>query len=193
MKTLLIIAGVLMFGGLVLSLFGGCRDQRLETANRTALVQQGKQNELIGAQSQNLAETTLKIATAAETVLAQESQVRTELLQQQARIDSWRTDLEQERQRIASQRQRDPIIAASLQALGLLFACLMPLAFGAYTLHVASRERPGDALAEVLVQELTSDQPRLLPAAAFGPPRLEHRRVNSPAGPDDRPPDDAPF
>ena len=58
-------------------------------------------------------------------------------------------------------------MAAAVQNVGLLLACLLPLLVCVFIIRQMTRNEPDDAaVAELLVCELTSDQPRLLP----GPP-----------------------
>jgi hypothetical protein len=185
---------------LALLMSAGChsredqRDAGLHAANQAALQAQKQQNQLVAAQSQALAENSRQITAAAEAVLAREHEIREQLNQQQAQVDNGRNELEKERQVLALQRHRDPLIAAAVQSVGLWFACTTPLLIGVYVLRLMLVQQPEHAaLADLLVSELVSDQPKLLPAAAFGPPRLGHRGTSPELLPDDAPPDDAPF
>jgi hypothetical protein len=179
--------------------FSGCeddqsqRDARLHAANQAALEAQRQQNQLVAAQSQALAENSREITAAAGAVLAREHEIRSQLDQQQQRIDAGRTDLENQRQLLAQQRQRDPVIAAAIQSVGLWLACTTPLLFGLYALRLMFRDDPQHAaVAELLVTELVSDSPRLLTAPVMGPLRIERQTPPVSHLPDDRP-DDAPF
>jgi hypothetical protein len=70
------------------------------------------------------------------------------------------------------ERQREPILAASIETLGLILACLLPLTLCGLLLWRLGRVEPDDAaVAELLVCELTSDRPRLLPGWV-SPPAL---------------------
>ena len=90
-------------------------------------------------------------------------------------IDAGREQLEQERREIAQQRHRDPIVAATVQSIGLILACLLPLVVAVYVIRQMRSDEPDDAaLAQLLVQELSADQPRLLPGPSLRPPTLEH-------------------
>jgi len=196
-KLIPIALGLLLLGILA---NGGCedsasqQDERLHSANQAAIEAQRQQNQLVAAQSQVLAENSQRITAAADAVLAREHQIRQDLNQQQTRIDTGRADLEKERQLIAQQRHRDPLVAAALQSVGLWLACTTPLLFGFYVLRLMFNQEAEHAeLAGFLVSELTSDQPRILPAAAFGPPRIERYASPPPHLPEDAPPDDAPF
>ena len=93
--------------------------------------------------------------------------------------------------------QCDPIIAAALQSLGLIMACLLPLAVCVFVLR-QMQDETGDekVLAELLALELTSDKPSLLPSSPFATPRLESQgtsaRLPSPNLDDDPDLDDEP-
>jgi hypothetical protein len=188
----------LALGILLISLFaiGGCedgqaaRDQRLNAANQSALQAQRQQNELVAAQSKALADNSQQITAAAQAVLSHEHQIREQLGQQQARIDTGRSELEQERQAIARQRARDPIIAAALQQTGTALLCLLPLLLAFLALRQMQSQEPDyAAVAELLVTELTTAKPRFLPAPVLprgpenlgylAPPRGEEPPPNS--------------
>ncbi len=81
-----------------------------------------------------------------------------------------RNRLEVERREIALQRQREPIIAQSIQQLGMLALCLVPLVVCALLLLRKGNE-PADwnAIAETLVSDLMSAKPTLLAPALPAP------------------------
>ena len=87
--------------------------------------------------------------------------------------------MEAERRQIAGERQRAPIIAAAITQVGLILACLAPLALCAYLLwSLKSTAEQDEAVTELLVEELTSEHPRfLLP----GPPRPEQPALSNSA------------
>ncbi|MGE4104385.1 MAG: hypothetical protein AB7E74_20675 [Pirellulales bacterium] len=92
------------------------------------------------------------------------------LQQERSHLDEQRAQLEEERRSIAAARHRDPLIAnAIIAAVGLLVAVL-PLGLCWHLLR--GLYRPGDdseALGELLVQEMTSDRPLILPPASTLP------------------------
>ncbi len=96
-------------------------------------------------------------------------------------LDRQREDLEGERRQIASERQRAPVIAAAIMQLGLILACLAPLALCAYLLwSLRSTAEQDEAVTELLVEELTSERPKLL---LPGPPWAEQPALSNPAEP----------
>ena len=85
-------------------------------------------------------------------------------------IDQQRDLLEQERQKIAEERQRAPVVAEAVKFVGGLIVCLTPLAVVVYLLrYLRSGDAVDAATLEVLVEEITSDQPRLFRAQPRSP------------------------
>ncbi len=88
-----------------------------------------------------------------------------ELRGDQADIGHQRDQLESERREIATQRQRDRIVAAAITNVGVVVACLLPLLVCVYVLWSAGRKDDSDSVVtEMLVQELVSERPMLLPS-----------------------------
>ena len=104
-------------------------------------------------------------------------QSQTAFQNERASLDRQREDLERERRQIA----RAPVIAAAVTQVGLILACLAPLALCAYLLwSLRSTAAEDEAVTELLMEELTSEHPRLL---LPGPPRTEQPVLSNPAGP----------
>lgn len=78
----------------------------------------------------------------------------------QAEIGHQRDQLAAERRQIAEQRYPDPLIATAILHVGLVLACLLPLAFGVYVLWSLRRSGDSDgALVELLIEEMVADRP----------------------------------
>ncbi len=178
------------------------RDQRLAEFAKQSMEQQAKQNDRIAEQSRAVIEQSQKLVEATKELVAHDAQARQELIaaqeklttqlnQQRATIDAGRDQLEQDRREIAQQRHRDPILAAAIQNVGLLIACTLPLIVCIFVIKRMSSREPDDAaVAELLVHELVTDQPRLLPGPSLRPPALESqadRDVRSDSSPSDQP------
>lgn len=102
--------------------------------------------------------------------------LRHDLRTDQAVIGHQRDQLENDRREIAAQRYRDPIVAAVIMDIGIILACLLPLALGVYVLRAACRAGESDsAMAELLVQELVASEPRLSLQGHSSLPAIEHR------------------
>jgi hypothetical protein len=75
-----------------------------------------------------------------------------------------RDQLENDRRQYADQRSRDPIIANTILDVGIILACLLPLALCIFlVLGLRDKSQSDSDLADVLVQEIVSDAPMLLP------------------------------
>ena len=122
--------------------------------------------------------------------MAAHRELQSQLHQQQAAVGAQRDRLEEERRQLAGQRGRDPIIAAAIQDCGVLIACLLPLLVCVYLLHrMAGENDDQQALGELLVHELTAEQPRLLPAPPLHRPAALGRAASQDR-PDEPMPDD---
>ena len=90
-------------------------------------------------------------------------------------LDRQQEELDKERKEIARQRNRDPIVAAAITSLGVILACLAPIALAICLLRTTHCHESTDTeLTELLLQEMASDKPVLLGPLDQGPPRLEH-------------------
>ena len=163
---------------LLLATIGGCGsspDERLADFAQQTISEQVRQNDRMADQSQAVVAESHQLAKAAKELVARDAEARRELIaaqqemtsqlnEQQSAIQTGHQQLEQDRREIAEQRHRDPIIAAVIQDFGLTLACLLPLVVAVFViLQMQSQEPDHAAVAELLVLELTADEPRLLP------------------------------
>ena len=161
----------------------GCadsRDERYSQLAQQALREQAAQNERLADQSQQIAEASQRLvagdAEARKDLLAAQKQFTSELHSERASIDRQREEMEQERRNIAAQRHRDPIIAKTIGGVGLTLACLLPLLLAGYVIYSLNRSSDdSDALSELLIVEMTAEQPLLLPMAPRSVAALEHK------------------
>jgi Flp pilus assembly protein TadB len=87
-----------------------------------------------------------------------------DLQQGQAELGRQRDQLENDRRQYADQRNRDTIVANVILDVGMILACLLPLILGiALVLGLRDHTQTDSALTEILVEEIASDQPMLLP------------------------------
>ena len=82
---------------------------------------------------------------------------------ERTQLNEQRDRLAAERQVIAFQRQREPLVAESIQQIGTLALCLLPLIVCALLLLLRKSNEPedGTAIAETLVSDLMSAKPTL--------------------------------
>ena len=148
------------------------RDQRLAEFARQSMAEQQKQNARIADQSKAVVDESHQLAQAAKELVNLDAQARRELLaaqsdltsqlnQQQSVVDAKRDELEQERREIAGRRNRGPIIASAIKHTALILGCLAPLAVCAFVIRQMQAQEPDHAaVAELLIQELT--MPKIL-------------------------------
>ncbi len=191
MKTLVLLPLVLF--PTLLVIIAGCgdapdlRDQRLAEFARDTMQEQRLQNERMADQSGAVVEESRQLAETAKLLVEHDAQSRREIIaaqteltsqlnEQQAAVDAGRDRLEQDRQQIAERRYWDPIIALTLESTGLAIACLLPLVICFFVIRQMHNQEPDHAaVAELLIQELADDQPLLLRGMFPEPTRLEHQ------------------
>lgn len=138
----------------LVSILGCDEDRRLVELARESTARQAEQNRQMADVTRRAAEATQRVVEA------------------QTNLDQQRHELDSERKQIATQRHRDPLIAAAISTSVILLACLLPLVFSIYVLRCASCESSDNTqLAELLVLEMTTDQPRFL--ERLPPPMLD--------------------
>lgn len=175
---------------LLLATIAGCGrspDERLAEFAQQTMTEQIKQNDRMADQSQAVVEESHQLAEAAKELVERDAEARRELIaaqtelttqlnEQQSTIYTGHEQLEQDRREIAEQRHRDPIVAAVIQNFGLLIACLLPLLVAVLVIRQMQSQEPDHAaVAELLTLELTSEEPRLLAGAI-----VRRRALSSP-------------
>ena len=179
MKQMIHHRSVAMFAAvLLLATIGGCGkapDERLADFAQQSMAEQRKQNDRIAHQSQAVVEESHQLAETAKALVERDAEARRELIaaqqeltsqlnEQQSAIHTGHQQLEQDRREIAEQRHREPITAAAIQNIGLTLACLLPLVVAVFVIRQMQSQEPDHAaVAELLILEMTADEPRLLP------------------------------
>ncbi len=167
---------------MTLLLATGCadsRDDRLAEMAQQSMREQARQNERLTSQSQQIAEASKHLvendSQARKEMIAAHATLQKELQTERANINQQLSKLESERREIARQRGRDPIIANAISGIGLTLACLLPLLLAGYVIYSLNRSSDdSDALSEMLVMEMTAEQPLLLPISHPPVAALEH-------------------
>jgi hypothetical protein len=144
----------------------GCGDDSARVAGvaHHALESQAKQNE-------ELARLSGEVVESSQQLVEHDAQARTEILAAQQNLQAQhsdlsqqRDDLELQRQRIAAQRQTESLLAPILLTLGTAFLCLLPIGVAGYALYLSRSGVPEMAdVGQILIEELVSDTPKLLP------------------------------
>ncbi|MCH7687347.1 MAG: hypothetical protein IH899_11810 [Planctomycetes bacterium] len=156
-----------------------CGDERFRQLAQQALYEQSEQNKRLAEQSKQIAEASRRLvegdAAARKDLLEAQKQLTSELHTERASLDRQREDMEQERRNIAAHRHRDPLIAQTISTVGLTLACLLPLLLAGYVIYALNRSSDeNDALSELLIMEMTADQPLLLPSSLPTVAAIEH-------------------
>jgi hypothetical protein len=174
---------------LMLGVVGGCgrsADERLADFAQQTMTEQIKQNDRMADQSQAVVEESHQLAETAKELVEHDAEARRELIAaqqeltsqlngQQSAIQTGHQQLEQDRREIAEQRHRDPIIAAVIQDFGLSIACLLPLVVAVFVIRQMQSQEPDHAaVAELLILEMTADEPKLLPGPMSQRHALNH-------------------
>jgi hypothetical protein len=161
-------------------LTSGCEneDQQLAKLASEAAERQARQSERMMEAHANLTDGARQLVESAGR--SQESLVTIQhgLEKQQAEIGRQRDLLEKDRQDIAWQRHTDPIIAGAIVQAAVLIACVLPLVLCWFVLRRPATADADGLLTEILIEEITADQPLLLPGPIAssanrptGPPR----------------------
>jgi predicted small lipoprotein YifL len=190
MKQMIHHRSVAMFAAvLLLATIGGCGkapDERLANFAQQTMSEQARQNDRMADQSQAVVAESHQLAKTAKELVEHDAEARRELIAaqqeltsqlngQQSAIHTGHQQLEQDRREIAEQRHREPITAAAIQNIGLTLACLLPLVVAVFVIRQMQSQEPDHAaVAELLILEMTADEPRLLPGPMSQRHALNH-------------------
>jgi len=145
----------------------GCNeDERLARMAQEVTERQAEQNEVIAKVSRESVQASGRLVEAEAKARQELLAMQRELQDQQAEIGRQRDELEKQRCELAGQRRWDSLAAAAITNTGLILACLAPLVLCWYLLRAVRGETDDGVVAEVLIEELASEQPKLLPPFA---------------------------
>ncbi|WP_278471793.1 hypothetical protein [Gimesia maris] len=140
-----------------------------------------QQLERQSAQNQRMAELQQEVASGSRELVEADARSRQEMVTLQREMQTERNEighqrdqLEAERREIADTRNRDPIIAAAITRVAMVVVSLLPLLI--CWLLLSQKIEPADdqQMTELLLEDLISAEPRLMPPANTDPdqPRL---------------------
>jgi hypothetical protein len=145
--------------GLLLPILSGCDDDERQEVNRSRAQVAEASRQLVQADAKARGE-----------VVA----LQRDLQQGQADLGRQRDQLENDRRQYADQRIRDPILANTILDVGMILACLLPLALCIFlVLGLRDHSQTDSALTEILVEEIAGESPVLLPSTSRSS-ALEH-------------------
>ncbi len=156
----------------------GCDDRASDIA-REAADRQARQIELMAALQEKVADGSRQLVEADAQARREMVGVHHDLQDEPSRLDTGWSDLETQRQQITSQRRTESLLAPLLEAATVVALAVLVLGFCWYALVTAHGAEPSEReLNELLLHDLLSDEPRLLPdqssqASLPEPPRLE--------------------
>jgi small-conductance mechanosensitive channel len=140
-----------------------------------------RQLERQAEQNQRMAELQQEVASGSRELVEADARSRQEMVTLQREMQTERNEighqrdqLEAERRDIADSRHRDPIIAAAITRVAMVVVSLLPLLI--CWLLLSQKIEPADEqqMTELLLEDLVSTEPRLVPPAKTDPdkPRL---------------------
>jgi hypothetical protein len=151
-------------------MIAGCdsSDERLADYAQQTAAQQAQQNAATADVARKAAENQRRVI---ETV----EKSRQDLIGVQKELDLQRTTIAQEHKELTEQRRQESLLAPVLTTIGYLLVTALPLGLCWYLLHTL-KSSPVDesAVTQLLVQDLLSEQPVLLPRPVNSNPRLVH-------------------
>lgn len=144
---------------------GGCNsDERVTFVATQAADRQAQQNTEMAKVTNQTAEGTRKLVEADAAARKEIVQVHRDLQAERASLGEQWNALESERQEMAQDRRTESLLVPALQATGAIAVALLAIGFCIFLLFGLHKSDDTDAqLEELLVHELVSDEPRLLP------------------------------
>ena len=140
-----------------------------------------RQLERQSEQNQRMAELQQEVASGSRELVEADARSRQEMVTLQLEMQSERNEighqrdqLEAERREIADRRNRDPIIAAAINRVAMVVVSLLPLLICWLLLSQKIEPANDQQMTELLLEDLVSTEPRLIPATKADPdkPRL---------------------
>jgi hypothetical protein len=150
----------------------GCEsdeNRRLAELAERQLQRQHEQNQRITEMHHEVAEGSRRLVEAEAKARKEMIGLQKEIQTERATVSEQRDALEQERRDFADQRNRDPIIAASIKQIGLLAACVLPLIICWLLLRQPVEPADDRAVAELLIADLVANDPLLFPTGQARP------------------------
>jgi hypothetical protein len=150
----------------------GCSsgDERFVELSRESADHQVEQNRLVETNNRQVLEATDRLVAADAKSRTENIELHRQIEAECSGVNQQRDALEQERRQIAQERNRDPIVADSILAVGGLIAAILPLLVCLFLLRGLFHKSDQEALAEVLVEDLVSRQALLSGPAAVSLP-----------------------
>jgi hypothetical protein len=157
-------------GVLLATSLAGCssESERVAQVAEQALAQQAAQNEEMARLNREVAEGTQNLVEADAKARREILEAQRDLQSQQGAVNQQRDALESERKEIADDRRTDSVLGPIVATLGTALLCLLPVAVACFVLWQTPRSEPAQ-ISELLIEDLASERPKLLPPAPQNP------------------------
>lgn len=136
-------------------------------------------------QNRNVVELQREVAQGARELVEADSKSRQDIVtlhrevqEERAEFGKQRDALEEDRREIAQQRHWDSLTAAAITAGGFLICCALPLLLCFYLIRKPDEPVEDREVVDVLLYDLVSEKPLLLPRGEFSP-AIDHHRAES--------------
>ncbi|MFH1304632.1 MAG: hypothetical protein ABIK07_26565 [Planctomycetota bacterium] len=130
-------------------------------------------------QNRRMSELQQEVASGSRELVEADAQARQEMVTlqreiqaEQNQIGHQRDQLEAERREIADSRNQDPIIAAAITRVAFVVVSLLPLLICWLLLQQKVESADKNEITELLLDDLVSAEPRLMPTATLIPDKL---------------------
>jgi len=157
-------------------LTSGCsrnENRRLAEMAQQHLNDQVEQNRRSDELQKQIAEGSRRLIEADAKARKEMIALQRDLQEERTEIGQQRDLLEVERRELAGRRHREPIIATAISRIGLLIVAVLPLLVCWFLLRRPVEPADDHAVAEILLEDLVTDRPLLLPTPKQPPPYLE--------------------
>ncbi|HBN78756.1 MAG TPA: hypothetical protein DD473_23685 [Planctomycetaceae bacterium] len=148
----------------LLAVMSGCDDepdQRISELSERYAERQAEQSRQTVALQQEVAAGSRELVAADAQARQELVTIQRELHSQREGLDQQRDRLEQERRELASSRYWESLLGVVIHNLGLIVLCLLPLTICWLLLSQSSEPVSDQEVAELLLNDLTSDEPQL--------------------------------
>ena len=160
-NTLLILTVILVVGPTI-----GCQndDARIAEMAQRQADREAEHSRQMAQLQQQVAEGSRHLVEADADTRKELTELQRDLRNDQATVGQQRDALEAERRQITAERRWDSVVGPAITGAAILIACILPLILCVMALRgLRHPEEPNGVLAEILVEELVAERPRILP------------------------------
>jgi hypothetical protein len=157
----------------------GCKDEKRQLAElaERSMERQAMQNEWMARLQQEVAQGSRQLVEADAAARQAATDMQGRLQAERAEVNRQRDLLSAERGQVEARRLRDPLIASAVMQVGIVLACIAPLALCWLLLRRPAEPASDMVIAETLLEDMVAPRPLLLarePASEPAPFRRRH-------------------